>query len=1241
MFNNIQAKLEIKDTKAILTVDNVVIHSRNVSAYDAELTDGIYDVVIEGSGVLLNDEVIGSFSSVLDTDTRLVLTPEGIKAGNTVIGEVEYPTGLFERRKSYPIVMHNDNEFTIVRYANLHQHTEYSLLDGITRIKDLAKKTEWASAITDHGNMHGFFEFYKEMNKLGKKAIIGCEVYLETPGNNPRKVFNATENDNDEIMFNNEKEPKSTLAGEHLILLAENDTGLHNLFRLVTESSNHFYRKPHVTWDMLDKYHEGLIATTSCIAGTAGRSIKEIIKCEGKEGAEEVLEQNKHILEIYFEDMIRIFGKDNFFVELQNHHFPLEDEIMKRLREYAKEYGLKTAVGIDAHYLNKEDAEIHELWLCKQTKAKYDDPKRMRFSGDGYWVHTSDEVVELFSDDLDALDNTLEIAERCNVEIKSEGYHLPVFPLPEGFKSEREYLHHLCNEGFKKHLGHLKGAERKKYIERVQYEMSVIEKLGLESYFLVVQDFLKYARDDKVKEHINDYFPEPYYNHENIPEHIFKDYEIYVGSSRGSCAGSLLAYCLEISTVDPMKYDLLFERFLNPDRVSMADIDSDFEDSGREQVIEYCRYKYGMSNVSRVVAFGTAAAKNALRSMSSVLGYPTSFTNKLAEFIPKDPGWTLDKALEELPEFKSFCEKDKDAKKVLGYAKKIEGLVLNKTQHTCATLVAPKPITEYMPMLLMDNPQGDEQVWTAQLQGTELEAMGLLKMDFLGLRTLGVAHETIDSIKENYGIELHYENIPLDDMKVYEYLAGGNTEGVFQAESNIFVKAIKGALKDYKSQDAETLFMRVSDCNALVRPGPNQYMAEYAERVLHPEKIHVIHQSMEEELKPTMGIMLYQEQVMRLSQKMAGFSGGQADTLRKAVGKKIPSLMQEYKDYFINGSKEKDIVGCVGNGIDRIVAEKVWNDIEKFAGYGFNKSHAVAYSFHTVRTAWLAYYYPVEYFCAILNSYINTAEKITEYISVCKEKGIEILPPSVNEAKATFSNDGKVIRFGLGGIKYVGSVAETIINERGEGYKSYADFLARIKPNKRVIESLIKSGSLDQFEGTRQAKLSYVEDTVKFIKTIKKRAQKEDFDINEVEFDIPEVDEFNLRDKLALEFETTGFYLSGHPLDEYMQTGITIKNLEAGYKVTVLGVIRNLEFKYSKKTNKSFRTFSIEDKTGSIKAVYFDEDPDELLKEGAVLKFEGKVKVDDFGEQMNVYDFHEAKLNKVNVSKFYNFKKGA
>lgn len=1179
-------------------IDDVLIHSADESAYLESLSK--YEgqslaVTINETTVIHDGKPIAFFDNMLEnvlgkvgvlrSDNSKVVVALCTEKRKVILSKIDVsdlPNHLFDRRAYFPVRIYDDTHWEIVRYANLHQHTDCSLLDGMVKIPDLVKKTEWAAAVTDHGNMFAFNEFFKGMKKAGKQAIIGCEVYVETIGGKPRPVLSIpVGNDDDENaeerMFDNERVPVSTLSGEHLILLAETDEGVHNLFHLVTESSKHFYRKPHVTWELLEKYHNGLIATSACIAGTLGKSIAEILKCEkyNELDASPVVKQaNEEIADLFCSEMIRLFGRDNFFIELQNHHFPLETAIMKRAKEYARKYNLKTTVGIDAHYLNAEDADVHEMWLCQQTKKKMSDDNRMKFSGDGYYVHTSSEVVDLFPNDLDALDNTIDIAERCSkVNLDNEGYHLPTFPLPDGYNSDKEYLDVLVKNGFEilwnsNAIGVVHDeTEKQKYIERYNYELGVINQMGWASYFLVVSDFIAYAQDKDVNAHLERYFPSNVYDHNNLPDAVAKkDYEVYVGTGRGSAAGSLVCCCLGITKVDPIKYDLLFERFLSPDRVSMPDIDTDLEDSGREIVIEYCRVKYNSDYVSRIIAFGTAKAKAALKTIARVNGEPVAVGNELANAVPAGPNVTIALAEQESPDFQEL-EKDERKKFLVDSAKRIEGLRPNRTIHACGVLIADKPVVKYMPQLLDKNPRGDGQVWVTELQAPECEEMGLLKMDFLGLITLGIAHEAIDLIKRNHGVDIRYDEIPLDDVNVYKFLADGNTAAVFQAESEVFTKTLTGVLTDVdKSIDkietssmndeekaiarhklGEKLFMRVSDCNALVRPGPNQYTEEYTKNILNPSNVHYDDPSMIEYLESTGGIMLYQEQVMLLCRKMAGFTPGQADTIRKAMGKKHKEILDEFKEYFVTGSVEKGIKGCVANGIPENVARKVWADMEKFAGYAFNKSHAVAYSMHTVRTAWLARYYFPEYMTAVLNANIKKADEIRGYISVCKQHDLAVLPPSINESESNFSTNGETIRFGLGGLKNVGSVSSSIINERNSNgkYVNYKEFIYRMvnsKLNSRALESLIYAGCLDEVDlSTRQAKINALENTTKLLSDLRKVSSNRYtlFNIcggnpsNYLNLDIMNSVEMDKKDLLFHENEVAGFYMSGHPMDEY------------------------------------------------------------------------------------------------------------
>jgi DNA polymerase-3 subunit alpha len=922
------------------------------------------DVVINGNILTFEGKEIIEYTSVFDkgkvVDLGLIekdgkkFAAAGVRSKLlAVIPLEELPMNLFKNRKTFKITVRSDDDWSVIRYANLHQHTEYSLLDGITPIKDLAKKSEYACAITDHGNMYGYLQFYKEMKKQNKKPIIGMEAYVETLGG-PKKSFEGGSSEVDELMFDNVKTSTTSLNGEHLILLAKNEEGLKNLYHLTTEAEMHFHRKPHVTYDMLEKYHGGLIATSACIAGTLGQAIKTQIQIEdagATETSADAYQANLKLADDFVDKMVSLFGAD-FYIEIQDHHFDLETRIMKRIREYAKKHGVKTTIGIDAHYLNKEDSKVHELWLCKQTKKTIDDPKHMRFSGDGYWVHTSEEVVSLFPEDIDAMDTTLDIADQCDVEIKFNGYHLPKYPLPEGEKTEFGYLCKLCSNGFQNLFGGTPTYEDPVYRERLKMELGTINKMGWPAYFLIVQDFIAYARDTDVRDHLERYFPSNIYDHKEIPERLIKDHEVYIGTGRGSAAGSLVCYCLGITKVDPIKYDLLFERFLNPDRISMPDIDTDFEDATREEVVDYCRYKYGELQVSKVITFGTAAAKAVTRDVVRILGKPVALGDKLSKMIPTAVGITLKSAMDQNAELKALYEGDAEVHEILSNALRLEGLPTSRSIHACATCIADAPIVGYMPQVLMTDPSTGSQFWTTQLTGPELEEMGLLKMDFLGLRTLGVAHEAVNLIKEYEGKDIVYDELPLNDVNVYEALEEGQTSAVFQAESELFTDTLRKVYSDLDTKVAKAekeadpkkrkellakigdeCFNRMADTNALVRPGPQEYIGAYVENMLHPDGVTYDDPSEINQLSQTNGIMLYQEQMMILTRQMAGFSMGYSDKARKGTAKKKMDVLNELKEYFVHGSKEHDIKGCVANGIPESVAKKVWADMEKFGGY--------------------------------------------------------------------------------------------------------------------------------------------------------------------------------------------------------------------------------------------------------------------------------------------------------------------
>lgn len=784
---------------------------------------------------------------------------------------------LFDRRNGFDVQILGCDEINIIRYAWIHQHTEYSLLDGICRIKDLAKKAEYGVAITDHGNMYGALEFYKEMTKQGKKPLIGCEVYIEKINKDMRKLIEVEE---DSYQYK-----RNYYQGEHLILIAKNAIGLKNLYKIVSLAYGHFYSKAHVTYDVLEQYHEGIIATTACIGGTLGQAI---------------MNEDWDTAKMFVDKMIDLFGKDDFYVEIQRHQFEEEDEVMAMALKTAKKYGLKIVAGIDAHYLNKEDAFIHELWLCQQTKTTIDNPNRIQFSGTGYHCHTSNEAYELFKDIPEALDNTLEIQDKCNVKMEFDGYHMPDFPLPEGHTSQEDYFVHQVRQGYAQLFRGKPQFKDPVYIERIKFEIETILKMGFPSYFTIVADFISWARESDISADPERYFPKAKYDWNTIPKELLVKKPIAIGPGRGSAAGSLVAYCLGITKVNPIDYGLLFARFLNPDRVSMPDIDTDIADDRREEVFAYMRYKYNIENVSRIVTFGSAKAKAVVRDIARVLNKPYIVGDKIAKAIPTKPNITLLTALEESPEFKEMYENDAEVKEIVNYAFKVEGLRKNIGQHACGLIVAPTSVSDYMPQVLIENEDTGIKEPTTMFTMGECEDMGLLKMDFLGLRTLGVASNVIDTIEAAHaGKKIIFDDLPLNDFEVYKWLAKGNTQGVFQFESPYMTKIIQEMYQDFhtnKSINGDIAFSRMCDATALGRPGPMDEIPNYIENLLNPQNIVYEIDKMRNQLEPTYGIITYQEQTMALVMELAGFSQGDSDKIRKAMGELIALISRNSND---------------------------------------------------------------------------------------------------------------------------------------------------------------------------------------------------------------------------------------------------------------------------------------------------------------------------------------------------------
>ena len=1275
---------------------------------------GNKQVVIKEDNILVNTvtSFIGSdFIADIDKMEKDGVTFGLIHIGNIILGklgESELPKNLFARRSSFKVNVKNDDEFTIVRYANLHQHTENSLLDGMVRIKDLAKKTEYCSAITDHGNMFGYLEFRAAMEKAGKKPIIGEEFYVETIGD---RVKFAAKDKLDEIMFDNADDEKtdpknSRLQSDHMIVLAKNDVGLANLIKLSSMAYDHIYKKPHLMIEDLEQNHEGLIVTSACIGGTIGRCLKNCLGVMGNctlvadlvtskgldyfrkdpiavkaltaiHGSDETVMNmvrcyvNNMTIAIDFVDkMLQLFG-DDFYFEYQDHHFDIERNIMELMVRFRNELypQVKIVVGCDAHYLDKEDAYVHEVWLCNQTKKKMSDETHMRFSGDGYYVHTSDEMVELF--DAEYLDNTLEIADKVSYESVKQSYHLPHFPLPKGFDNDTEYFKQRCREGFIERFKGTPLVRNKEYLQRMQMEIDTILKMGWPSYFLIVSDFIAWAKDTNVKENIERYFPSNKFDHTTIPSQFLKDHSIYIGPGRGSAAGSLVCYCLKITDIDPMKYGLLFERFLSPDRVSMPDIDTDIEDDVRQEVIEYVRYKYGASQVSGIITFGTAAAKSAIKSVGRCLDIPLGFCDAMADFIPEKPGITLEKALQQNNELLRFINDNEDARKIWDIAVKWEGLKTNMSQHACGVIISDQPILRYIPECRLKNNKTGNMELVTQIEAPSCEDMGLLKMDFLGLRTLGVIHNAINYIEKSHGTKLNFYDIPIDDVDVYKFLAKGNTQATFQLESPLFTGMVTNGLSDIEAKAAlcgddeaklhslgVTAFSRLSDMNALGRPGPIDFVPKYCENILDESKISYDLDEVKPFLEDTYGIILYQEQVMRIVRALAGFTAGQSDTIRKAMGKKKKEIVDEYGEYFIHGNAKMGIKGCVANGIDEQKARKLWQTMAKFSEYAFNKSHAVSYSVNSVRTAWLAYYYPAEYMCATLNSYIDNAEKIQQYLFVCGQKKIHILPPSLNKSDAKFSMEHNGIRTGLSSLKGVGKIGNQIIDERNKSgnFTSMSNFIYRMTKyhdlNKKAVESLTYCGLLDEYGVVRRDIIQNLDTIAGYMSEVRMlRKSYSIFDaLRDNDAKIQERNYIDVSNRLKLsrkeyepltklvnEKEYAGRYISGHPMDQFNAKQIgkvtMISNIinelddklsdKKQMRVTIAGILNVVEAKYSKAGN-LFYVAEIEDKSGSLGCVYFpkrdqeiDSNVDAMVKNSPV-KIEGIAKKDDFGIKITI-----------------------
>ena len=950
-------------------------------------------------------------------------------------------------------------------FVHLHVHTQFSLFDGLTRIPDMVAKAKElnmpAVAITDHGNMYGVIHLYKEAKKQGIKPIIGCEVYM-TRGSR----------------F--EKKTKERLC--HLILLAKNNQGYHNLVKIVSKGfvdGENNYHKPRVDYDLLTQYHEGLIALSACIEG----HIQQEILNHNEEGAVQVMER-----------LVSIFGKDDFYLEVQNHGLPEEKIVRTVFHDWSKKYGLKVVATNDFHYLNQSDAPAQEVKLCISTGSTLDDPSHFRFSNDSFYMKSGDEMAAIFPDMPEALDTTLDIADKCNVDISFDERHLPSFPVPQG-ETDETYLRKLCEEALPKKYATITPEIRK----RLDYELGVINKMGFPSYFLIVWDYVKYARD----------------------------HAIPVGPGRGSAAGSVVAYLLGITGLDPLKYDLLFERFLNPERVTMPDIDMDFCYENRGKVIDYVTRKYGKDHVALIITFGTLAARAVLRDVGRVLNIPLNEMNRLMKIVPTELGLTLDKALQISKEFKKEYDTNETIHQLVEYSRTLEGLARHSSTHAAGVVISAAPVDDYVPMQY-----SKEGYLTTQYDKNLVEELGLLKMDFLGLRTLTVIGDTVKLIKKSRGIDVDIDHIPLDDPDTCHLLTIGDTAGVFQMESEGITNLVK--------ELAPTNFTDMIPLIALYRPGPlGSGMVDDFIKGSHGEKkVTYLHPLLEPILKDTYGVILYQEQVMQIASAMGGFSLGEADLLRRAMGKKKAEILVAQREHFLSGTKK--------NNIPDDIANKVFDLMVYFAGYGFNKSHSAAYAFIVWQTAYLKAHYRAEFMAATMTSFINNVTKISYYMNECQRHGVSMLQPDVNASNTMFSVENGSIRFGLSGMKSLGEGAiESIIKAREEDgpFTSLVDFCSRVDfrlVNKRAMESLIKGGAMDSF-GKKRAQLMAVLDQAMAMGSLHRKDQEsgqiglfdDDEDTTVTDITYPETDEYKMELILAMEKEYDGFYFSGHPLNAY------------------------------------------------------------------------------------------------------------
>ena len=1067
-------------------------------------------------------------------------------------------------------------------FTHLHVHTEYSLLDGFSRVKTLVKRAKEkgmsAVAITDHGCMFGAIDFYKAAKAEGIKPIIGCEVYTA-----PRKLT--------------DKDPNYDKHQGHLVLLAKDMTGYKNLIKIVSKSYvDGFYYKPRTDMDELKKHSQGLIALSACLAGDVPRAIMNGNYDKARKLAMEYRE---------------IFGNGNYYLEIQDHGLPEQKQVNTEVVRLSRELNIPLVATNDVHYVDKDDAKIQDILMCLQMQKTIDDENRMKFPSDEFYLKSREEMEQLFPELEEALDNTNEIAERCNVEFEFHKYHLPRYDVPEGYTTNG-YFRELCQKGLVERYGEDCPEE---YKERLEYELNTIENMGYVEYFLIVWDFINFAKQNN----------------------------IMVGPGRGSAAGSIVAYTLKITDIDPMKYSLLFERFLNPERVSMPDIDIDFCYERREEVIDYVKRKYGEDHVAQIITFGTMGAKIAIRDVARVLNVSYNKADQIAKEIPFEPGMTIDKAMDSNPTLVELYESDAEAREVIDISKRLEGTLRHASTHAAGVVIARNPVDEYVPLYK------HQDSITTQFTMTTLEELGLLKMDFLGLRTLTVIRDALDLIELNRDIKgytdhIDFSKMEYDDDEVFETLSQGNTLGVFQLESS----GMRNFMKQLKPNSFEDIVAGIS----LFRPGPMDSIPTYIENKNNPEKVTYINDKLRPILEVTYGCLVYQEQVMQVVRDLAGYSYGRSDLVRRAMSKKKMDVMEEERQYFIHGKFDDEgnieIPGCIRNGISEEDANKIFDDMIDFARYAFNKSHAAAYGVLAYETAYLKVHYPVEFMAALMTSIMGNSDKVVEYIRECNAIGIPVNPPDINKSFSKFSVEGDSIRFGLAAVKNVGvNIIENIVKEREENgeFKDFVDFAKRLDTkdtNKRVVESLIKCGAFDQISENRATLMAGYESVLESISMDRKKnvqgqislfdafsAQVEEVPDMQLSTKLPVVREFSEKERLNMEKEVLGMYLSGHPLSEYKseldrKTSINMKKInelkenektfmKLHDREVIMGGMVIAKRIMTTKRNEIMAFITLEDLYGAIEVVVFPQTLKKfniLLNDDSIILIKGAISID-------------------------------